>query len=85
METLLDNLYTYAMEHRIDPYLRADGRELRDTQQMQDNALSALRAMDARAADCAERLESSQSTLLYLHCRAGFLAGLSVGLALGRI
>ena len=85
MDTLFDALYDYAMEHRIDTYLKPDEGELRDTQWMQDNALSVLRATDARSADCAERLEFSQDTLLYFHRRAAFQAGLSMGLELSRL
>lgn len=84
MDTLLDALYEYAMDHRIDAYLKPDEGELKDTQWMRDKALSALKAMDARTADCAERLEFSQDTLLYLHRRAAFLSGLSIGLQLSR-
>lgn len=85
MNTLFDALYDYAMEHRIDTYLKPDEAELNDTQWMQNKALSDLKTMSERAADCAERLEFSQDTLLCLHRRAGFLAGLSMGLELSRL
>ena len=85
MNSLLDALYDYAMEYRIDAYLKPDEKELQDTQRMLDHALSTLKTMSKQAADCAERLEFSQDTLLYLHRRAAFLAGLSIGLELGAL
>lgn len=85
MDTLFDALYSYATAHRIDLCLKPDEGELRDTQWMRDRALSDLRAMDARGADLAERLEFTQDTLLYLHRRAAFQAGLSIGLELGAL
>lgn len=85
MDTLFDALYDYAMEYRVDGFLKPEEKELKDNQWMRDNALSALKAMNAQTAGWAERLEYGQDALLDLHRRAGFLAGLSMGLELSRV
>ena len=86
MDTVLDTLYRYAAEHRMDAFLEADRTELADTRAMVEHALAALaRTGGAQGADLAGRLEFGQGVLLDIHCRAGFLAGLSMGLELSRL
>ena len=76
METLLDTIYDYAMEQRMDT---CPNPVQTDLEEMRDRALSDLKAMGERAADCAGRLEYCGDALCCHHRRAGFLAGLELG------
>ena len=85
MQSLYDALFTYAMEHRTNRFLREDREELRDKQAMVTKSLDALHAMGGEAAGWAERMEESTVALSFLNERAAFLAGLSMGLELGAL
>ena len=83
MESLLEALYAYAMENRIDAYL------LRDTKERQDNEKMIRLTMEKLAAqgmgDMAQRVEAGYTTLGCLDRRGAFWAGLTIGLELNRL
>ena len=85
MKPLWKALYQYALAHRIDRFLEPAQQELADTQAMVDRALTSLRDMNAAAADYADRMEYGYLVLSSIQEEAHFLAGLSIGLELGRL
>lgn len=83
MPLLSDALFSYAMEQRVDGFLRAEREELDDSRRMVDYALEQLKAAGGAVADYAQRVGSGTATLSGINSKACFLAGLSVGLELG--
>ena len=83
--TLYDVLFSYAARYRTPLFLADVEEELRDQQRMADRALAALRAMEGEAAELADRVEDGLALAADLSERAAFLAGLSMGLELGRL
>ena len=85
MTPLLAALYHHALEHRVDRYLEESQEEIADTTHMIQHAMGKLEAAGADISDYAQRLQFGGDTLSSIYQEAGFLAGLSIGLELGRL
>lgn len=85
MKTLYGTLYVYAQEHRVNRFLLRRRTESLQAQRCADQALEQLAAMGTIAAGCAEQLQKSMFLQAGLDSQAAFLAGLSMGLELGRL
>lgn len=85
MKTLLDTLFFYAAEERVDRFLQPDKKELLAELDMVNHALDKLREAGAESADLAGRIESGTDTAAFLQQRAAFVSGLSIGLELGAL
>ena len=83
--SLYDALFSYAAQHRVALFLTDVEEELRDQQHMADHALAALRAMDGPVSALADRVEEGLQSAAHLNGRGCFLAGLAMGLELGRL
>lgn len=84
MTDLQRALYEFAQERRIPDLLRSDQGELRGNRRMAEEALEALRSQGEKNADLVQRVESGWFLCAALEREAGFLAGLTIGLELGR-
>ena len=83
--TLYDALFSYAAQYRIPLFLADAQQELQDQQHMADHALDALRALDGPVSALADRVEEGLQSAAQLNGRGCFLAGLAMGLELGRL
>ena len=78
-------IYQFAQKNRICPLLCAEEEELQDNQNMVQAAREGLRTLGTEAADLAERLEQGLLMSSAIEQQeASFLAGLTIGLELGR-
>lgn len=82
MGSLLEALYTYALENRIDVYRLCDEKERQENERMVRLAREELSAQGMD--DAVQRMEDGLSTLNCLDLCSAFRAGLSIGLELGR-
>lgn len=85
MQTLLNALYTYAQEHRTDKFLQEEHTEYIQNENMVTSALKQLTAAGGATADYARRVQFGMEVMSTLHEESAFLAGLSMGLELGRL
>ena len=85
MTELQAALYRYARESRVEGFLRPERRELEANRRMVGEAMASLSAMGEAPADLARRVEQGLQLCADLEQEAGFLAGLAVGLELGRM
>lgn len=85
MDSLYDTLYVYAQEHRVNRFLLRRRTESLQAQRCADQALEQLASMGNKAERCAGQLQESMSLQAGLDSEAAFLAGLSMGLELGRL
>ena len=84
MTDLQRALYQFAQENRVYPLLHPEQQELRDNQAMFQAARERLCALGAEEADLAERMEDGLLRCSSIEQEAVFLAGLAIGLELGR-
>ena len=84
MTDLQRALYQFAQENRVYPLLHPEQQELRDNQAMFQAARERLCALGAEEADLAERMEDGLLRCSSIEQEAVFLAGLAMGLELGR-
>ncbi|MCI8423528.1 MAG: hypothetical protein HFF50_08370 [Lawsonibacter sp.] len=85
MRSLYRILYEYAAKYKADAFLLADQDELADHQQMVDHALEDLAGMGPQAAELVKQVQDGGDVLADIYGNAHFLAGLSVGMELGRL
>ena len=83
MTPLLDALYVYGEEHRMDCLCATDTEELRQSEARGEALMEQLNALGGESARLAKQLRFERDTSEILHAQAAFLAGLSVGLELG--
>lgn len=77
-------LYQYAQEQYVPVLLHPNQKELRDNQKMAEEALEQLNALGEEAAGMVKRMEDGMLVCSSIEQEAGFLAGLAIGLELGR-
>ena len=84
MTPLQDALYVYAQEHLMGRLSATDDRALRRSEERSEALMEQLKALGGESATLAKQLHFERDTLDILHGQAAFLAGLWVGLELGR-
>ena len=77
-------LYQYAQGQYVPVLLHPNQKELRDNQKMAEEALEQLNALGEEAAGMVKRMEDGILVCSSIEQEAGFLAGLAIGLELGR-
>jgi len=85
MTDLLDALYVYAAENRVTRFQWESAAETRTAQRRADKLTQQLNGFAPEAGECVEKLKEAWDEANDSHTRAVFLAGLSIGLELGRL
>ena len=85
METLLDILSQYAEENLVSRLLREHTPIIQAAQLRANMEAETLRAFSPNAAEHVEKLESELSDAHFFREQAFLLAGVSIGLELGRL
>ena len=84
MTDLQRALYQFAQENRVYSLLHTDRQALREGQKLVQEARTGLRALGDKAAGLAEKMEDGMLLGFSIEQEAVFLAGLAIGLELGR-
>ena len=84
MTDLQRALYQFAQENRVYSLLHTEQQELREGQKLVQEARAGLRALGDEAAGLAEKMEEGMLLGFSVEQEAVFLAGLAMGLELGR-
>ena len=84
MTDLQRALYQFAQENRVYSLLHTEQQELREGQKLVQEARAGLRALGDKAAGLAEKMEDGMLLGFSIAQEAVFLAGLAIGLELGR-
>ena len=84
MTDLQRALYKFAQENRVYSLLHTERQELREGQKLVQEARAGLRALGDKAAGLAEKMEDGMLLGFSIEQEAVFLAGLAIGLELGR-
>ena len=84
MTNLQRALYQFAQENRVYSLLHTERQELREGQKLVQEARVGLRALGDEAAGLAEKMEDGMLLGFSIEQEAVFLAGLAIGLELGR-
>ena len=77
-------LYQFAQENRVYSLLHTDQQELREGQKLVQEARAGLRALGDEAAGLGEKMEDGMLLGFSIEQEAVFLAGMAMGLELGR-
>lgn len=85
MTTLFETLYTYAAEHLVAKYQQKTAARSRAAQRKAEELSERLNSIAPGAEECVNELQALWDTMDDYHSQAVFLAGLSVGLELGRL
>lgn len=85
MNRMLETLYVYAAEHLVVKYQQETAAKRRTAQHKAEELLERLNRTAPGAEECVEELKALWDTMNDYHSRAVFLAGLSIGLDLGRL
>ena len=84
MTNLQRALYQFAQENRVYSLLHTEQQELREGQKLVQEARAGLYALGDEAAGLAEKMEDGMLLGCSIEQDAVFLAGLAMGLELGR-
>ena len=84
MTDLQRALYQFAQENRVYSLLHTEQQELREGQKLVQEARAGLRALGDEAAGLGEKMEDGLLRCSSIEQEAVFLAGLAMGLELGR-
>lgn len=84
MTPLQDALYVYAEEHLMGRLSATDAQALHCSEERSEALMEQLKSLGGESAKLAKQLRFEWDTLDMLHAQAAFLAGLWVGLELGR-
>lgn len=84
MTDLQRALYQFAQENRVYSLLHTERQELREGQKLVQEARAGLCALGDEAAGLAEKMEDGMLLGCSVEQEAVFLAGLAIGLELGR-
>ena len=84
MTDLQRTLYQFTQENRVYSLLHTEQQELREGQKLVQEARAGLRALGDKAAGLAEKMEDGMLLGFSIEQEAVFLAGLAIGLELGR-
>ena len=84
MTDLQRALYQFAQENRVYSLLHTEQQELREGQKLVQEARAGLRVLGDEAAGLAEKMEDGMLLGFSIEQEAVFLAGLAIGLELGR-
>ena len=85
MTKLFEVLYIYAAEHLVVKYQQETAAKIRTAQRKADELSEQLNHIAPGAEERVEELKVLWDTMNDYHSRAVFLAGLSIGLDLGRL
>ena len=85
METLLEALTQYAEENLVVRLLREYAPQIRTARFQADQALEALKGLNPEIAEQADRLKDKLDEASSCREQAFLLAGVSIGLKLGRL
>jgi len=85
METLIDALTLYAVENLIPRFQRETAPQTRAAWHKVDQLVEQLKALGPEAEKYVEKLHVELLTIDSNHERATLLAGISIGLELGRL
>lgn len=85
MKTLLDVLTQYAEEKLIPRLLRENTQQMRAARLRADETVKRLLALGPEAKEEVEKLETELDRLHFFREQAFLLAGISIGLELGRL
>lgn len=85
METLLDALTQYAEENLVSRLLRENAPQIQAARLRANMTAEALKELHPETADQIEKLEIELDGVHFCRERAFLLAGVSIGLELGRL